>query len=107
MNGRFEDVLAYGKENYDYVIVDTAPINIVTDTLLLSKQSDLFIYVIRANFLDKRLLEIPQKLYQEKRLPNMAVLLNDTDFERGYGYGYGYGYADKESSKKWWQKIVS
>ena len=107
MNGRFEDVLAYGKEHYDYVIVDTAPINIVTDTLLLSKQSDLFIYVIRANFLDKRLLEIPQKLYREKRLSNMAVLLNDTDFKRGYGYGYGYGYSEKESSKKWWQKIVS
>ena len=49
MNGRFDEVLAYGKQHYDYVIVDTAPINIVTDTLLFSQQADLFIYVIRAN----------------------------------------------------------
>lgn len=109
MNGRFDEVLAYGKANYDYVIVDTAPINIVTDTLLFSQQADLFIYVIRANYLDKRLLEIPNKLYKEKRLPNMAVLINDTDLERGYGYGYGYGYghAEKETKKnRWWRKVI-
>lgn len=92
MNGRFEDVLDFGRRNYDFVIVDTAPVGLVTDTLLLSKHADLFIYVIRANFLDKRLLKIPKDLYESKRLPNMAVLLNDTNYKKsGYGYGYGYG----------------
>jgi len=104
MNGRFEEVLAYGKDKYDYVLIDTAPVNIVTDTLLLGQKADLFVYVIRANYLDKRLLEVPKLLYNEKRLPNMAVLVNDVNFERGgYGYGYGYGYAEKDkkpSSKK-------
>lgn len=103
MNGRFEEALAYGKEYYDYVIVDTAPASIVTDTLLLGQQADLFIYVIRANFLDKRLLDVPKLLYSEKRLPNMALLVNDTNFERGYGYGYGYGYSEKEMKKPWWK----
>ena len=107
MNGRFEEIMSYGKQQYDYVIVDTAPVNLVTDTLLLSNLADLFIYVIRANYLDKRLLEIPKMLYDEKRLPNMAVLLNEADFEKGYGYGYGYGYGDKSGSKKWWQKLSS
>ena len=108
MNGRFDEILTYGESHYDYVIVDTAPINIVTDTLLFSQKADLFIYVIRANYLDKRLLEIPNKLYKDKRLPNMAVLINDTDLERGYGYGYGYGYTERGfKSKKWWQKIMS
>ncbi len=82
MNDRFDEVLAYGKENYDYVIVDTSPVNIVTDTLLLSHHADLFIYVIRANYLDKRLLKIPQMMYENKRLANMAILINDTDLRK-------------------------
>ena len=84
------------KQNYDYVVVDTAPVHLVTDTLLISKFADTVIYVIRANYLDKRLLPIVQGLYQEKRLKNMAVLLNDTDYKNGYGYGYGYGYGNKK-----------
>jgi len=110
MNGRFEEALAYGKEHYDYVIVDTAPVNLVTDTLLLGQQADLFIYIIRANFLDKRLLEVPKLFYSEKRLPNMAVLLNDVNFERGdgygygYGYSYGYGYGERGTKKPWWKR---
>ncbi|MDV7187780.1 polysaccharide biosynthesis tyrosine autokinase [Lutibacter sp. TH_r2] len=100
MNGRFEEVINWGKENYDYIIVDTAPVSLVTDTLLISSYADLFIYVIRANYLDKRLLEVPKTMYNENRLPNMAVLINDTDYERGYGYGYGYGYGNDGAAKK-------
>ena len=105
-NGRFEDLLAYGKEHYDFVIVDTAPVKLVTDTMLLGRSADLFIYTIRANYLDKRLLEIPAKLYKDKRLPNMTVLLNDVDVEAeyGYGYSYGYGYGEAEVKKSWWKR---
>ncbi len=105
MNGRFDEILAYGKENYDYVIVDTSPVNMVTDTLLLGGNANLFVYVIRVNYLDKRLLDIPKIMYENKRLPNMAILLNDVDFERGYGYGYGYGYGEVEVEKPWWKKM--
>lgn len=104
-NGRFDEVIAHGKANYDYIIIDTAPVNIVTDTLLLGHHADLFVFVIRANFLDKRLLKIPKTMYENKRLPNMAILINDTNYEkRGYGYGYGYGYGQKEVNKSWWKK---
>ena len=106
MNGRFEEVLAYGKQHYDYVIVDTAPVNLVTDTLLLSHLADMFIYVVRANYLDKRLLSIPKMMYEENRLPNMAMLVNGTNLERGYGYGYGYGGYSEEVIKKPWYKIL-
>lgn len=105
MNGRFNEIIKYGEENYDFIIVDTAPINLVTDTLLLSHYADLFVYVLRANFLDKRLLEIPKNLYAEKRLPNMAMLLNDADHERGYGYGYGYGYGESTKTKNWMHRL--
>ena len=94
---------------YDYVIVDTAPINLVTDTLLISKYADMFLYVVRANYLDKRLLAIPEELYTEKRLKNMAIVLNDVNKRKGYGYGYGgYGYGYGEQEKKpWYKKIFS
>jgi tyrosine-protein kinase Etk/Wzc len=107
MNGRFEEVMAYGKANYDFVIVDTAPIKIVTDTLLLSEYADLCLYVIRVDFLDKRFLEIPEKMYSEKRLSNMAVLMNDVNLEKGYGYGYGYGYGENSTKKPWWKRVFT
>jgi len=88
MNDRFEKLINYGKENYDFVIVDSAPVKIVTDTFLISEFADLSIYVVRANFLDKRLLEYPENLYQQNKLPNMTMLLNFSDvLLNNYGYG--------------------
>lgn len=91
------------KAQYDYIIVDTAPVSLVTDTLLIAKHADCFIYVARANFLEKRMLSIPNTLYKEQKLPNLCLLLNDTDSTKGYGYGYGYGVKVK---KEPWYKTV-
>jgi capsular exopolysaccharide synthesis family protein len=91
------------KAQYDYIIVDTAPVSLVTDTLLIAKHADCFIYVARANFLEKRMLSIPNGLFKERKLPNMCMLLNDTDSTKGYGYGYGYGVAVKKVS--WYKKV--
>ncbi len=87
---------------YDYIVVDTAAVGLVTDTLLISKHADLFIYVVRANYLDKRRLQIADTMYQEKRLPNMTILLNGVDHKKANGYGYGYG--KNPNNKKWWQR---
>ena len=106
MNPRIKEIFSIVKENYDYVIVDTAAFSMVTDTLLLSSFADVFIYTIRANFLDKRLLKYINNIYKEKRLPNMALLINGVDHKKSYGYGYGYGYGkdfDKSQKKKWWK----
>ena len=106
MNGRFDEIINFAKEHYDYLIVDTAPIHIVTDTLLLNNnKADLYVYVIRANYMDKRLLETPKTLYNEKRLPNMAVLVNAVDSKKGYGYGYGYGYGQGEDKKSLFKRL--
>ena len=93
------------KQDYDYIIVDTAPVSLVTDTLLIAKYADTFIYVTRANYLDKRMLSLPEKLYQEKKLPNMSILINDTDSTKGYGYGYGYGYGLDEKPASAWKRL--
>ena len=106
MTNRVEEMFNKLKSEYDYLIVDTAPVNLVTDTLLIAKYADMFMYVARANYLDKRLLSVPQTLYNEKRLPNMAIVLNDTDPKRSYGYGYGgYGYGYVVVEEPWYKKI--
>ncbi len=106
MTKRTENLFTIIKEEYDYIVVDTAPVNLVTDTLLIAKYADMFMYVARANYLDKRLLAVPQNLYNEKRLPNMAMILNATDPKRSYGYGYGgYGYGYVVLEKPWYKKI--
>ena len=110
MNGKIDAMFEKLKKEYDYIIVDTAPVSLVTDTLLVANNADIFIYVIRANFIDKRLTKMIESLYRQKRLPNMAILLNDTQWRKpytygygGYGYGYGYGYAtEQEDVKKPW-----
>lgn len=103
MSDGVSEVFATLKTQFDYIIVDTAPVSLVADTLLISKYADCFVYVVRANVLEKKYLSIPEKLYVEKKLPNMSILLNDSEATNGYGYGYGY----TESSKKvkWFNKF--
>lgn len=90
------------KTAYDYIIVDTAPVSLVADTLLVADNADVFVYVMRANVLEKRMISIANTFYKEKKLPNMCLLLNDTDATKGYGYGYGYGV--KTSVQPWYRK---
>ena len=111
---RVEVLFLEVKQKYDYIIVDTAPVNLVSDTLLIAKYADMFMYVVRANYSDKRSLVVPQELYKENKLPNIAIVLNDLDRRRdgysGYdydGYGYGYGYGATEVKKPWYRRIFS
>ncbi|NMH29493.1 GumC family protein [Flavobacterium silvaticum] len=112
MNDKVDAAFSLLKEQFDYLIVDTAPVSLVTDTLLIAKHADVSIFVIRANYFEKRLLQLAQTFYEEHKLPNMAVVLNDTVKGKthgygGYGYGdYGYGYGATEVvAKPWWKQI--
>ncbi len=91
MQDRVKTMFDYLENTYDYVIVDTAPVSLVADTLLIGQFSDLSIYIVRENYSDKRILQVPENFYKEKRLPNIAVLLNAAGSQAGYNYGYGYG----------------
>ena len=109
MGKKVESLFNQLRKEYDYVIVDTAPISLVTDTAIIAKFADAFVYVVRANYLDKRMLNIPKNLYNDNKLPNMSILLNDTVSKKGYGYsyGYGYGYGVEEVKIPWYKKIVN
>lgn len=99
MSERVKDLFEDAQKQYDYIIVDTAAVGLVTDTLIISDFADLFIYVVSADNIDKRQLHIAQTMYEEGRLPNMTVLLNGTQKRKGYGYGYGN---NPHRKKKWY-----
>ena len=110
MNDKVNIMFDELKLQFDYIIVDTAPVSLVTDTLLVAKNADAFIYVMRANYLEKGMLQFAESLYKENKLPNMCILLNDTEISKtaSYGYGYGYGYGvEKEEEITWYKKIFS
>ena len=104
MSKKIKEIFEELKNQYDYIIVDTAPVSLVTDTLLISKYADATIYVVRANRIDKEMLRIPNELYKENKLNKLTLVLNDSDVTKGYGYGYGYGYGNKIAEKPFWKK---
>ncbi|MDT0558721.1 polysaccharide biosynthesis tyrosine autokinase [Ichthyenterobacterium sp. W332] len=99
MSDRVDELFKTVKKDYDYIIVDTAAVGLVTDTLLISDHADMVVYVVSADNIDKRQLHIAQTMHDEKRLPNMVTLLNSTKKKKGYGYGYG----STPQKKKWYQ----
>jgi len=91
-------------QTYDYIIVDTAPSMLVADTLLLNKFADVTLYVVRAGYTDKRLLEFTKETIEDERLINVAMVLNDVSFNN-FGYGNKYGYAYSSEDQTLFQKL--
>ncbi len=105
------------KKSFDYVILDTAPVGMVTDTLLIGRVADLSVYVCRADYTHKVEYTLINELAEEKKLPNLCTVINGVDLKRrkygyyyGYGkygkyygydkrYGYGYGYGQEKGAK--------
>lgn len=92
-NGRFELLLNELKKEYDYVIVDTAPTLLVTDTTLITQLADAILYVTRANYTDRKLFAFISELKKLNNIQNMGIVLNNVGDNKGYGYGYSYRYS--------------
>jgi capsular exopolysaccharide synthesis family protein len=92
MSNRFHDLLPEMRKNYDYIVVDTAPIGLVSDAYHISNQLDCFVYIINTKLIRKSQLEIIEAMHTAGRLPRMGIVLNRYKALRGYSYGYGYGY---------------
>ena len=87
-----DNAIAFLKEKYDYVILDTAPVGLVADTLIIARVADASVYICRADYTAKSDLELVNTLYAEKKLTNLSIVLNGVDMtKRKYGYYYGYG----------------
>ncbi len=93
-----EMVIDILKANYDYILIDTAPVGLVTDTLQVGRVIDATIYMCRADYTPKSSFDLVNSLSQEKKLPNMAIVINGIDMsKKKYGYYYGYGKYGKYS----------
>ena len=106
------------KKNFDYVILDTAPVGMVTDTLLIGRVADLSVYVCRADYTHKNEYTLINELADKDKLPSLCTVINGLDLKRrkygyyygygkygkyyGYGkrYGYGYGYGETSNNKE-------
>ena len=106
-SARFQAFLNEAKAHYDYIIVDTAPTLLVSDTLTFVNHTDFTAYVVRSGTTDKQLIEFSKKLVEQKKLINMGYVINEMDYKGAYGYGYnygyGYGYQAVTAKKKWYQ----
>lgn len=101
MDNRLDELIDELRTRYDYIIADNVPVGLIADATIANRIADLTIFVVRAGKLDRRQLPDIEKLYQEKKLKNMALVLNGANPERhGYGYSYGYGYGYGYGTKK-------
>lgn len=87
-----DDIIAQLKEHYDYVVLDTAPVGLVNDSLQLGRVADICIYVCRADYTQKAMFGMINGLNNEKKLPNMCLVLNGVDLsKKKHSYYYGVG----------------
>ena len=101
MNDRMGKLFNKVSELYDYVIVDTAPLMVVTDTLLISEYASQILYVVKAGVTETKVLDFPLKLKREGKLKGLSFVVNNVKKSNlGYGGKYGYGYG--KTVKKWW-----
>lgn len=90
--GGLEKAIETLKANFDYVILDTAPVGMLTDTLLIGRVADLSVYVCRADYTHKAEFTLINELAENNKLPNLCIAVNGLDLNsRKYGYYYGYG----------------
>ena len=98
MDPRMGEFIAYLKTQFDLIIIDSAPVGLVSDSKIIAQLADATIYIVRQRFTVKKQLPFINELYQQNLLPSVGILVNDVKIGGinsyyGYGYGYGYGYS--------------
>ena len=87
-----DDIFAELRKHYDYILVDTAPVGLVTDTIEIGRVCDATVFVCRADFTPKESIVMINSLHNQKKLPKINIVINGIDMsKKKYGYYYGYG----------------
>lgn len=109
-NGRYQELVESLKPHYDYIILDTAPLMLVTDSFLIADVADATVYVTRSGHTEKELITFVNHQIKDKKIKNVGFVLNDVSKRNsgyGYGYGYKYGYGYNADVKKvWWKRVL-
>ena len=98
VTAEFDVLLEKLRETYDYIILDTPPIGLVSDAMVLLKKADVGLIVTRANYSKKSFLKSVDRFAKEHNLNNLGFIINglESSKKHGYGYGYGYGYGSSK-----------
>ena len=106
-NGRFGTLIEELRQDYQYIIIDSAPLLLVSDTLLIADTADATIYVSRSKHTKNDLIEFANKNIREHKIHNVGFILNDVNKHFfSYGHKYSYGYHKEKERKSWWNKIL-
>ena len=108
-NSNFEILIEEAKNLYDYIILDSAPVQMVSDTLNLSYLADATVYVVKYDYTEKSSLARVKTSIKKEQLKNLGILINGVNMKSAYGYGYGRNYSyqyQDENVKKPWYKIA-
>lgn len=116
-NEKLGELIERAKQEFEVIVIDTAPVGLVSDANTLGKHADATLYIVRHNHTLKKQLQLLNDIYLEKRLPKVTIVVNDIEKGLGYGYQYGYGYGnnsygygygsgyfEEEKSKESWIK---
>lgn len=104
LDEKLDLLFAYLKQNFDVIIIDTAPVGMVSDAMTLSRYADATLYVVRQGYTFKKQVGMVEEFHAHNKLPKMSILINDVDMRTSYGYygygryGYGYGYGGKQTN---------
>lgn len=92
LSDRLDQLFVELRQRYDYIVVDSAPVALISDTFQLNRVADMTVYVCRARYTTFDLIDYLNQVHEQKRLPNIVTVLNGVNAGKaGYGYGYGYG----------------
>ena len=100
LDQRTSELFEWLRKEFDVVIIDTAPVGMVSDAMTLGKFADCTLYLVRQGYTYKKQVGLIDDLYKEKKLPSVSIVINDVKLKAGYGYygygryGYGYGYGN-------------
>jgi len=98
LDSRVEEMFKWLKENFDVILVDTAPVGMVSDAMTLGNFANTTLYIVRQGYTYKKQISLIDEFYHEGKLPKISIIINDVKLKPGYGYygygryGYGYGY---------------
>lgn len=114
MSAKFDKLIDELKHDYDYVIIDSAPVVLVSDTYHISNTADLTVYVTRSEHTPKDVIQVPMDAIESGRLNNVVFVLNDISASHSgyaygykYNYGYGYGYGSENRKRSILHKFLS
>ncbi|THV59015.1 GumC family protein [Chryseobacterium candidae] len=107
-NGRYQKLIEQMSSRYAYIIIDSAPLMLVSDTLSIADTADATLYVVRSGVSKNILVDFANDMVKDSKLSNVSFVINDVSRRAGgygYNYSYGYGYSQTKDRKSWWSKI--